>query len=240
VFLQEALGYPGGFVRVVDFGLWRLAGERRGPGVVADTARYTSPELTLGRDASVDGRTDQFALAAIAYRLIGGVDAFPRDDVAAVLDRVLHQQPRRLTEIVSCDPAVDAVIRRGLAKDPALRFATVAAFASALEQAVSGHGLELTEQVCVAALARDQDLEGATLRDVEHTFFDEGEPATAAPHARPDRGSARHPPRHRLALLALLLGLTGGLAWSLGWPTARSPSSAWHTLAAMVGSPPGR
>jgi eukaryotic-like serine/threonine-protein kinase len=133
VFLAEAAGYAGGFVKLLDFGLWRLAAERHGPGARADVARFTAPELLDG--AKVDARTDEFALAAIAYRMLAGKDAFPGDDVAAVLRAVSRGTLVPLRSVVRCNPAIDAVIRRGLARRPADRYGTVLAFARALESA---------------------------------------------------------------------------------------------------------
>jgi serine/threonine protein kinase len=133
VFLAEAAGYAGGFVKLLDFGLWRLAAERNGPGARADVARFTAPELLDG--AKVDARTDEFALAAMAYRMVAGKDAFPGDDVAAVLRAVSRGTLVPLRSVVRCNPAIDAVIRRGLARRPADRYGTVLAFARALESA---------------------------------------------------------------------------------------------------------
>jgi serine/threonine protein kinase len=131
-----------GEVRVVDFGQWGLAGERRGPGALADKARFCAPELLEGAD-EIDGRADQFALAAIAHRLLTGTDAFPGDDVAAVLRRVLEGRP---APSAKCALAVTAVFRRGLARTPAGRFATVLDFAAAFEEAVL-IAEEITRQV---------------------------------------------------------------------------------------------
>ena len=92
VLLTEAVGYPGGFVKVVDLGLWRLTGDRRGPGAQAEAIRLTAPELIAGSD-HVDGQADQFSLAAIAYRMLTGVDAFPGDDVTLVVRNIMEQSP---------------------------------------------------------------------------------------------------------------------------------------------------
>jgi serine/threonine protein kinase len=141
------LGGPGaGSVKLVDAGLWRLGGDPCGPGALADKARFTAPERIEGTE-EVDGRADQFALAAIAYRLFAGVDAYPGDDVAAVLRSVVEETPPPILPEVHGDAAIDAVIRRGLARAPRDRFDTVGAFVAALEEAFTQEVAEPTTVV---------------------------------------------------------------------------------------------
>jgi serine/threonine-protein kinase len=191
VFLEEAAGYVGGFVKILDFGIWRLAGERRGPGAQADVARFIAPELLGDGKQKVDGGADQFALAAMAYRMIAGVDAFPGDDVAAVLRGVERGNVASLTAVAACDSAVDVVIRRGLANNPADRFGTVLGFAAALEKAAATVKPEITQNVTSSQLMAATPLQLAkTLAaaprpgaqpqqtlddDVSESFFAEGE-----------------------------------------------------------------
>jgi serine/threonine protein kinase len=131
VFLTDSSQPFGGLVRVVGFGAWRLVSHRQGPGVMAETARFTAPELTRG-EAAVDGRADQFSLAALAYLMLTGEHAFPGDDVAAVMRAVLVEQPRPLHEITDVPPEVDAVVQRGLAKQPEHRYGSAVEFSAAL------------------------------------------------------------------------------------------------------------
>jgi len=139
VFLAEAAGYEGGFVKLLDFGAGRLSADLgpQGQGLDAEAAGFMASEFASGRLADVDGRSDQFALAAIAYRMLTGANCFPGEDVVTVLYRVLHDEPRAVTDFVPCDPGVDKVIRRGLAKDPTQRYPSVLAFAEAFEEAMS-------------------------------------------------------------------------------------------------------
>jgi serine/threonine protein kinase len=161
IFLTEVLGCPGRFVKLVDFGLWRLTGDRRGPGAQAETARLMAPELVAGDP--VDHRADQFSLAAIAYRMLARVDAFPGDDVAAVLRSVQHEPPAAIPEVARRDPALGNVLRKALAKDPNERFESILQFAAALEHAVTravfhaadGWAVETTD---IVRLKTDHDL----------------------------------------------------------------------------------
>lgn len=111
----------------------------RPPGTVA----YMSPEQAAG--GVVDGRADQFALAAIAYEALSGVRPFGRQALGlqATLDALrgndrLPEQP--LTAVAPHVPAgVAHAIGRALDRDPDKRFADVHAFAVALRERVTDH-----------------------------------------------------------------------------------------------------
>ncbi len=137
VFLMEAAGYDRGFVKLLDFGAWHLGmGSGRGPD--GEVATYTAPELAhaagVGRLEVLDPRTDQYSLAAIAYRLLAGRDVAPGD-------------PRPLSSICPCDPLVEVAVMRGLARHPHQRWESVQAFTSAFEQAALSALPVLTQTV---------------------------------------------------------------------------------------------
>jgi serine/threonine protein kinase len=231
VILQRAAGYPGGCVKLVDFGLWRLAGERRGPGALAELARYTPPELIVASTrphlARIDARADQFALAAIAYRMIAGVDAFPGDDVAAVLRTLLEGAPAPLDRLVPCDAMLAAVIHRGLARDPADRFDSAMAFATAFAEAVEDGPEQVTQPIYPAQILGEAFAE-AQARQEPLTVVDDDDDSVEA-ESRPGRARQRGP---LLPLTLVLAALAAGLAWSNGWlPAAwQVPSSFWSIL----------
>jgi serine/threonine protein kinase len=136
IFLTEEPGFLSGFVKIVDFGLWRLCRERQGPRALAEATRFTAPELLLGR-ADVDGRVDQFALAAIAYRMVAGADAFLGRDAATVSRAVMKKLPQPPSQLVPVSPVLDAVLRRALAKDANERFDSVLEFSAAFAEAAT-------------------------------------------------------------------------------------------------------
>jgi eukaryotic-like serine/threonine-protein kinase len=240
VFLAPA---PGGrrMVKVVGFGTWRLGGDRQGPGVMAEPARFTSPELTRGE--AVDGRADQFALAAIAYRLIAGEDAFAGDDVAAVLRDVLTGAPRPLAGIPDLGPEVESVIRRGLARRPEDRYATVLDFATALDRAVTGRPAETTEPVSSAEILSMASIAGALPevemgKEADETFFDVGKLQEVDGwqfEMPPGYRRARRKRPSRLGLIAVLSLSAAGLWWVASAPTAWTPTAVWQALAQLAG-----
>src|SRR3954470_3452090 len=119
IFLATAEGHEQGFVKLLNFGVARLRAASGGGDVaiVPEAARTMSPEQAQGRSDEVDARTDQFALAAIAYRMLAGFDPFRGDDPIALLYQTVHEPPTPMPREV--DSGVEAVIRRALAKDPA-------------------------------------------------------------------------------------------------------------------------
>ncbi len=131
-------------VYLSDFGLSKtaLAGSGlTGTGQFLGTPDYVAPEQILGR--TVDGRTDQYALAATAFELLSGGPPFRSDEQMAVIYAHLSSPPPSLTELRPDLPqAVDAVFTRALAKEPANRFGRCQDFADALRDALGVGGYD--------------------------------------------------------------------------------------------------
>ena len=136
----------GDHVKVLDFGLARLTGEdmvgapASGPvatsataasgarplhltqtGMAMGTVFYMSPEQASG--GALDARTDLFSLGSVLYEMATGRRAFEGDDIAQVLGRITHGvfvPPRSLQPEVP--RALDAIIVKLLASDPATRY----------------------------------------------------------------------------------------------------------------------
>jgi serine/threonine protein kinase len=106
-----------------------------GAGHFLGTPDYSAPEQIQG--LAVDGRTDQYALACVAYQLLTGVVPFERDQGMAVLFAHMSEPPpslgRRRPDLPA---AADEVLARGLAKVPDQRFGSCADFADALRDAL--------------------------------------------------------------------------------------------------------
>jgi eukaryotic-like serine/threonine-protein kinase len=136
------------FVKLVDFGICKvrrsdsqITGER----MMIGTPHYMAPEQV--RAGEVDGRTDQFALAAVTYELLTGEVAFAGESVAEVARLVVHGEAPRLASSASgLTRELAEVLRRGMAKDPAERYPSVADFARALATAAGESGPQLLER----------------------------------------------------------------------------------------------
>lgn len=145
VFLVDggASGWPEQvFVKLLDFGISKRAGQTRGLTGEFDilgTPDYMAPEQALGKTAAVDHRGDQFSLAVITYEMLTGALPFAADEVMEVLQRVIRDAPSAPSALRSELPtALDGVLLQALSKRPEERFPTIMDFAEALNVA-GGH-----------------------------------------------------------------------------------------------------
>jgi len=124
-----------GLVKILDFGLAKLApskddldteGETAGvshPGMIIGTAAYMSPEQADG--AAVDFRSDQFACGAILYEMATGRSAFQRRSAVQTLAAIIEDDPESITVLnPDCPPPFRWIVERCLAKNPAERYAS--------------------------------------------------------------------------------------------------------------------
>jgi len=125
---------------LTDFGLTRRTTSESGltrTGQFLGTADYMAPEQVKGDP--VDGRADVYAMGATLYEALTGEPPFVRDTEMAVLYAHLHDTPPVASKRAAGLPeAIDAVLSRALAKDPADRFAAAGEFADAAKHALSG------------------------------------------------------------------------------------------------------
>ena len=151
IFVADVTGYEQGFPKLLDFGGLAPATPDLAPAAILATAaaRYLSPEQARGHAAEVDARTDQYALAALAYRMLSGTDAFGGNDVISVLYRILNEAPRPLTALARVDTTIDPIIRKAMSRDKRLRFDSVFVFAKALEDA-AGMGSRMVRNPLLA------------------------------------------------------------------------------------------
>jgi len=154
---------------VADFGVAHAAsaagaggqGATTGAGDMVGTLAYMSPEQA-GGDATIDGRADQFALAAVVYEMLSGKVPFAATSPAASIARRLFGSPPSVRAHRQDLPAaLDQALGRALSAEPADRFATMGAFVAAL--GAKGH-----------AAAPDVAVDGAELPSIAVLPFANG------------------------------------------------------------------
>jgi tetratricopeptide (TPR) repeat protein len=131
-------GVPPTIVKLADLGLALPARGSRisHAGTIVGTAAYMAPEQALGK--TVDGRADLYALGVVLYELTTGRVPFLGEPLATISQH-LHAPvvpPRVLRP--DLPRAIETIILRLLAKDPAQRFATAAETSTALRAALGG------------------------------------------------------------------------------------------------------
>jgi eukaryotic-like serine/threonine-protein kinase len=122
---------------VADFGIARVAFEEQltVSGELLGTAAYISPEQTLGEPATP--ASDRYAFAVVAYEALTGGLPFGKGTLMEIATRRTQMDPPPASERSPDLPAaVDDVLLRGLARDPAARWDSAGQFVSALEAAV--------------------------------------------------------------------------------------------------------
>ncbi len=122
---------------LADFGLARetaVSSDVTGTGCLLGTPAYLAPEL-LERSASIS--SDIYALGVVLYEMVTGVLPFTGATPLAVCMKHAYEAPLLPSLRNSrVSPAIDRVILRALAKNPAERFATVREFVKAYQQAL--------------------------------------------------------------------------------------------------------
>jgi beta-lactam-binding protein with PASTA domain/tRNA A-37 threonylcarbamoyl transferase component Bud32 len=127
-----------GTVKVMDFGIAR-AGDSgmTEAGSILGTAQYLAPEQAKGYP--VDERSDLYSVGVVLYEMLTGTVPFKGDSAVTVALKHVNEMPREPSELVPGMPyALNQIVLKAMAKDPADRYQSASEFARDLRAAKEG------------------------------------------------------------------------------------------------------
>ncbi len=201
----------GGEPLLTDFGLARTveqAGELTREGVIVGTPFYMAPEQASGK-GECGPAADQYSLAVVLYQALTGQVPFSSPSVPTLLHQILYDPVPSAQDMgAAVPPALEAILRRALAKDPAQRFPALADFRRALEGWLEGRPAPSAMPPAVPPASPRRWRVGAVVLTAAlavagaWAIMQSGK----APQAGPDRPAAEKPgdPRPGLALTGTL------------------------------------
>ena len=216
-------------ILLADFGIARDTFDATGltaTNVTVGSVAYAAPEQLTGQP--LDGRADQYALAATAFHLLTGTPPFSNTNPAVVIGNHLSSPPPRLASIRGDLADIDEVFDKAMAKEPHQRFPTCRAFAAAL----AGIG------------ARVAGLSDATQRAIPAsaapTMYASSATPAPEPTAHEEYSSGRWVPiAGAIAAGLLAVGLVAFLGARLGQPSppAAQPQPTVSPWPETIGTP---
>ncbi|HEY4179207.1 MAG TPA: protein kinase [Kofleriaceae bacterium] len=230
-------------IKILDFGLAKMMTRQLGedaeeltmPGVAMGTPLFMSPEQYLG--GQIDHRTDIYALGVIVYQMVCAAYPFMGASPTLVgLQHLVDAAPAPSSIVPTLPRALDEVLLRALAKDPADRYATVAELRDALILCGS-----TTTTTVPQRAARPVPVAPSASGDVPTVTPGPPVPA-AAVDVDTDAVAPLSSPRRR-AFLTIGLGIAGSIAagaisfFLLRTPTVDAPAPVRHDVATEPAPP---
>jgi predicted Ser/Thr protein kinase len=198
-----------GRVRILDFGLAKSLADGKaltGAASMIGTPYYMSPEQAFAAPEEVDARTDLYSLGAVLYEMLTGRPPFTGATVLAILRKIEEEDPAP----PGVSPAIDALVRRALSKDPAKRPQTASEMAEEIKACLKALGSE------TAGAPALRGGEGPATPTGRSTRIAGAEPAGGRFRRRAVGAGAA-------AGAALLLALVAWAAWPSGTPPPPPP-----------------
>jgi serine/threonine-protein kinase len=216
------------------------------------TPNYMSPEQIEG--LKVDGRSDQFSLAVIAYELLTGIKPFAGENLPALFYQICKQNPKPVEEVnTTLTATVDKVLSRALAKHADERYPTCVGFIGALTIALGdcpnwASAARLAQPVpepVVASAARPNEITRVRRAEV----VEAAAPAVALPplprreldreEPEADEAQQTNPVGKKLAVIfAMIFAISAALVFIVRWNSAAIPTQVLDTKSAPISPPP--
>jgi serine/threonine-protein kinase len=139
-----------GVVKIADFGIAKMleSSTLTQTATVIGSPHFMAPEQLKGEPVS--GRTDQYALAVVAYALLAGQLPFDADTMATLVTKTLYQDPPSVPPLnAAVDIVGDGVLRKALAKTPEARYGSCSEFVGALRAALEPGSASATATIAM-------------------------------------------------------------------------------------------
>ena len=238
-----------GVARVLDFGIAKAASRVQitRDGQVKGKLAYMAPEQL--RRKRVDRRTDVFAASIVLWEALTGKRLFKADDEGGTVTGILFDPIPVPSSVAPGIPKdIDAIVRKGLERDPDARFATALEMASALEGAssiarpaeIGAYVQGIAGDVLASRAQRIAEIEGTPSeedgqvdelvhtaeRGASGTVRLEGSDGTHASHVT-SLSRAPGAPRSRARSVWVVAGISAlaGVAWLGGRAVTREPAT---------------
>ena len=243
-------------IKVLDFGISKVALTETILKTMVPLTRtaialgspvYMSPEQ-IRAPQSVDLRTDIWSMGCVLHELVTGSPAFDAPSITQLSAAILEVDPAGPSHARShVPPALDMVVARCLAKDPAQRYQSIAELALALYPLAANRSRVSVEHCCLLlnvnpalaaeiALSRDQLGSGLDMRETNSSLV-EAPPGrgTIESQTNAERDTRKGYSLSKLLIVSVALGLVLALCLAF-WTTARGPArrAAVKSVAAPV------
>ncbi|MGQ0735153.1 MAG: protein kinase domain-containing protein [Acidobacteriota bacterium] len=193
-------------LKILDFGVVRRLGSASTIGVPVGTFCYMSPEQTRGA-ATLDHRSDIFAVGLVFYELLSGQKAFPPGkSLGDLVARIQRNAPPPLRDLVPGIPRpIEDIISTALEKQPENRYQDLTAMEREIARIRTKiEAEEQSEQTMIASMAEPTVLKAPAAKPASEEWLDRAELA----FQKGDDSSA-------LELCEKILGLNPGSAAAL-------------------------
>ncbi len=134
-----------GSVKLLDFGIAKTSADGDKGGSTAGKYGYMSPEQAQSR--AIDGRSDIFALGIVLYEALTGKALYDRPTLLETLSAIVREPvPSVRRERPELPDALEHIVQRALAKDPAQRFQSAGEMRAALKQVLRAAGQNVLDK----------------------------------------------------------------------------------------------
>ncbi|MDI1479407.1 serine/threonine-protein kinase [Polyangium sp. y55x31] len=134
---------------IMDFGLAREMGDTGATvtGALMGTPSFMAPEQAAGKVRSLDRRTDVYCLGATLYDVLAGRPPIVADNLTALLQGIVHDEPPTIRQIDRDVPQdLEAIVMKCLEKQPSARYESAKALGDDLQRFLDGDPVEARRQ----------------------------------------------------------------------------------------------